>query len=373
MKKLILFITMTALALPIGAQTSKKGIANMGSKQTAQVKTKATTSENNTQVAKPTKKAPTLTIVTPPTPEHQVYTGKFTLPKFSEGEASYSYLPSPTGERIFDGPFNFIRDGSSKQYTYRGNFKNNRQVGTWEFASIEDGDTIAYASFQFNDFGILDGTVYYGEITGIINNYIRRITFQYSNGRVEGPVYFEDIDYSNPQNNIIARGNYQNDEPIGTWEFSNYPYPIVLKKDKDANSYWETTTIEESTGDKTIQRKNNLNYFYDINSKIEYAVEKILQLRDSKITVSKSDCIYLNSEYDSRNGYYNIFDDSSRKSNTWLDGIKLKNKNSTKLNNRENLAIYILDNISLPTDVQDTVANVFIDIFYRQRRQNSFY
>lgn len=362
MKKLILFITMTALALPLGAQTSKKGTANRGSKQTTQVKTQTKAYSNKTIKTTNAIEEGFLDFI-PPTPEHKVYTGDFQLNDnrvFRYQIASYSYLSSPTGERIFDGPFKHVSHSyDGYEDIIDGNFKNNRQVGNWKIATIEKGDTTNCCTFHFNDLGLLDGEVMYFNLNRY-NLDRERLSFLYSMGRIEGPVAYNLTNNRGPYLYYGAGGSYQNNEPIGSWYSSNYPHPIVLKKDQFGNDMWETTTVDESTGDKTTIHEYNLSSLIDIFTPIQGAKNRILQLRDSKVSVYNSRRINLNSNFDYNDGYFFEYESDA---NRWIEGIKLKNKNSTELSNRKYLAKYILDNISLPTDVQDTVVNVFIPLF----------
>lgn len=302
--------------------------------------------------------------LTPPTAEHKVYSGVFKIKEGLAGHATYTYLASPTGERIFDGPFKFIQPNNSemKVLSYSGNFKNNRQVGDWKTMITEWGDTTRICSFSFDDRGLLCGPLFYSNASGDNHSLIEALTLFFESGRVDGDVDYTYSIKENPKYNIRVSGSYNNDKPSGAWKISNYPYPIEQKFDEQGRYYWETTIVDESTGDKTIEQKTNLNEFYNIDKIIQRAKDCINLLRDSKVEYFSSEPIMLSKEFDSNN--WKLFNDySNANADEWLNSIKLGNGEYGETNNTQNLAKFILDKINLPSDTQDKVVTVYFDLF----------
>lgn len=302
--------------------------------------------------------------LTPPTAEHKVYSGVFKIKEGLAGDASYTYLASPTGERIFDGPFKFIQPNNSemKLLSYSGNFKNNRQVGDWEIVITEWGDTTRICTFSFDDRGLLSGPLFYSNASGDKRSQIETLILFTESVSIDGSVIYTQADKKNPQNRLLVTGQYSNNKPSGIWELSNYPYPIEQKIDKQGGYYWETTIVDESTGDKTIEQKTDLNEFYNIDKIIQSSKDCIYLLRDSKVEFFSSEPILLTNEFDSNN--WKLFNDySNANADEWLNSIKLGNGEYGETNNTQNLAKFILDKINLPSDTEDKVVSVYFDLF----------
>lgn len=82
---------------------------------------------------------------------HKTYEGEFSAFGLTKeyGKAKYQYIERPDGSRIFDGNFEF--KGSNGFYA-KGQFKNDYQVGQWEYSS--NG---RYAVINFDDDGYPNG------------------------------------------------------------------------------------------------------------------------------------------------------------------------------------------------------------------------
>lgn len=107
-----------------------------------------------------------------------------------QGKATYTYLDNWDGSRIFEGNFSFVYDLNKKDgYPYEldvvrinGQFKDNKQVGHWEFyRKSSDGD-ITSISMDFDENGKLNGEVEMPKI----------FKAKFSHGRVVYVVWMED-------------------------------------------------------------------------------------------------------------------------------------------------------------------------------------
>lgn len=81
------------------------------------------------------------------------------------GKATYTYRAASDGSRIFEGKFSYLRNQSSGEYVFvhygkiTGQFKNNVQVGHWEWEF--DSDKKPIMSIDFDKEGRLNGEVIY--------------------------------------------------------------------------------------------------------------------------------------------------------------------------------------------------------------------
>lgn len=50
---------------------------------------------------------------------------------FGEGKATYQYIEDENGERIFNGPFNYV--GQNGAIKISGLYKSNKREGKWKF------------------------------------------------------------------------------------------------------------------------------------------------------------------------------------------------------------------------------------------------
>lgn len=172
---------------------------------------------------------------------HNTYSGPYPE-SHSFGKATYSYLTSESGERIFDGHFTYTHPS---EWSLKGNFKNNRQIGKWIQTTLNNSPgpkallkTVTTANFGAN--GYLDGHFR-------IQDYYRNGTIidvldaTYRNGRLNGPFkgIVKEGDFS---------GQYKNGVPVGLWKYSWLEAPVDFDRAND-NGYVLVKHVNPATGD----------------------------------------------------------------------------------------------------------------------------
>lgn len=185
-----------------------------------------------------------------------------------EGKATYQYRKAPNGSRIFEGDFKFIDD--ENHYYAIGKFKNNHQVGRWEWGVREEEQII----INFNEYGHPEGAVKY-----------KNCEFTIKNGVIRGDVVMRD-------NGIEIKGklNYEGD-PIGKWTIRDPKYPLTTRDyDDKYTSSWYYSLYDLTTGDR---KSTYVNYRYyndrgfsspeKINSHYVYEIKRLCLQRSSTI------------------------------------------------------------------------------------------
>lgn len=146
------------------------------------------------------------------------YSGKYRLSGFGidgtqtllYGTAEYYYNENPDGSRAFEGPFKFEQSVRGNSGTASGCFKNDRQIGHWEWTQMLDTDEPMRSYINFNENGVPDGEFY---ISGWGEHYEGRV----SNGYPTYVEYYSNDGYKGVK--YIGRFN-SNGMPIGKWVYS---------------------------------------------------------------------------------------------------------------------------------------------------------
>ena len=129
------------------------------------------------------------------------------------GKATYTYLENSDGSRTYEGNFSFIYDLNKKEgYAYEfdvvkinGQFKNNKQVGHWEFYRKNSEDIVTSISMDFDENGKLNGEV----------DMPKMFKAKFSHGRLVYVIWMEDW------NGYSTSGYFTDDErPKGEWKLS---------------------------------------------------------------------------------------------------------------------------------------------------------
>ena len=181
------------------------------------------------------------------------YVGKFSMVGFSsstfgteskEGIADYLYRNASGGTRIFEGEFVF-NDGKGN-FVY-GQFKNDKQVGVWEWINRNDEDF----DVTFNDDGVPDGRFHIGlNIHGIFENG-KLVSYWYNGKR------------------LWLYGDLKNGKPTGTWKIRGKDVPngeaiVVFDNSGEViNAYTQDVT----TGDKYGVSENICNLPYEMGQR----------------------------------------------------------------------------------------------------------
>jgi hypothetical protein len=154
------------------------------------------------------------------------------------GEATYYYRDAPNGERIYEDTFSFIyyegqysyidySGKSARYYRVSGNYRNNKQVGTWYFGGKEN-----HVKITFNDEGIHDGPY------EIQYNNVKKYSGVFTNG------YLKELQSSTMWGYFNSAG-----KPTGTCMIYARKSPVgrvVFENGYCVNPYY----FENSTGDK---------------------------------------------------------------------------------------------------------------------------
>ncbi len=202
--------------------------------------------------------------------EHKTYQGEF-----DNGKATYTYLPSPTGERIFDGPFKFTHP----MQTYQGHFKDNHQVGLWTLVWTHPdafpGKPIKrITTINFNDEGYVDGNLKIQEFYAN-GKIVEVVDATYRNGRLNGP--FNATFTEGERVGKSMSGQYIKGRPAGLWEYSWVDAPVDFDK-ADWYGNVEVTRISKSTGDITKSFESMPTEPFLMGKVVNH-----LQMRDSRI------------------------------------------------------------------------------------------
>lgn len=187
----------------------------------------------------------------------KIYEGEFELFGRS-GKAKYQYREGPDRSRIFDGHFIFGEKG--KTYA-EGDFKDNHQVGKWEFEHSPLGD--AWITFD-EDSRIIRGSFSHqcGTYSHAYGKFIRP-----NDGHRYGPYIYGDqrknlitfIDYND--RGIMGEGGYNLDgEEDGEWRYQEGEGDRLklIKAKYDDGKLLDSYYIERSTGDKILWGVENL-------------------------------------------------------------------------------------------------------------------
>lgn len=175
------------------------------------------------------------------------------------GNAQYDYKDAPDGTRIFEGNFSYTYNTSSASDVVKGNYLNNKQVGTWKWISILKGYSESKkeeVTINFNDNGKLDGTFAYSY--GLFGEYMgghkwtsgkKSVSGDFANGKLKR------LRYWSIENKVTAEGYYSTiDEgtPVGKWEITGEDIPngsVTIEFDNRGNLI-KNTYIDPTTGDK---------------------------------------------------------------------------------------------------------------------------
>ena len=193
------------------------------------------------------------------------YMGEYTMSGFTDGShtgfADYQYRDAPDGTRIYEGEFSF---NDNAGHVAHGEFKNNKQVGTWEwtYKKMYDKEAKTQCRIHFNDDGIPDGDFFVGESSG---------TFK--NGDL---IYYHTLRYSTWSRSSFIYGNLKNGKCVGTWSISGADIPyepayITFNENGDVSSAY---TIDKTTGDKHSVGSNVSNLPYIWARKVLDEVER---------------------------------------------------------------------------------------------------
>lgn len=161
-----------------------------------------------------------------------------------KGEAQYQYLDNTGGGRIFEGPFLFSANYGHYAYVFKGNMKENHQIGEWTY---QWGGINSHITFDEN-----------GHPTGKFAVYDLR-GYNFYKGTIQSGIVVDDFNYSDSEFEIWGKYNSKG-KAIGEWKCKvkvhgewyyvkcMYSYDGSLLKD------WFYTKYDNSTGDTTEHR-----------------------------------------------------------------------------------------------------------------------
>lgn len=168
------------------------------------------------------------------------------------GKATYTYLENWDGSRTFEGNFSFVYDLNKKEgFPYEmdvvkinGQFKNNKQVGHWEFYRKSSDGVVTSITMDFDENGKLNGEAEMPQI----------FKAKFSHGKLVYVIWMEDW------NGYSTRGYFTDDErPKGEWKLSTNEKlqrrlgksgekPTITKYDS-SGCFIKSGYRDESTGD----------------------------------------------------------------------------------------------------------------------------
>lgn len=166
------------------------------------------------------------------------------------GKATYTYLENWDGSRTFEGDFSFVYDLKKKEgYSYEfdivkinGQFKNNKQVGHWEFYRKNCDGVVTSITMDFDENGKLNGEVTVPKTFKALFSHGRLIYVswwiqQYSNQIGYGSSY-------------STEGKFTDDErPKGEWELRMNGEKTITTKYDSSGCYIKSGYRDNSTGD----------------------------------------------------------------------------------------------------------------------------
>lgn len=203
------------------------------------------------------------------------YNGEFSISGFGfsnsgtqKGNAQYDYKDAPNGTRIFEGKFLYTYSLKTASCSYsdivKGNYLNNRQIGTWKWISKSteprsiDPDKVEQeeVTINFNNNGKVDGNFeysygFYGERNGETEYTSARkdVSGVFENGRLRR------LHYWSIEDRVIAEGNYSTIDagtPVGKWEVTGEKVPngsVTIEFDNRGNII-SAVYFDPTTGDK---------------------------------------------------------------------------------------------------------------------------
>lgn len=185
-----------------------------------------------------------------------------------KGNAQYDYKDAPNGTRIFEGKFLYTYSLKTASCSYsdivKGNYLNNRQIGTWKWISKSteprsiDPDKVEKeeVTINFNNNGKVDGTFeysygFYGERNGKTEYTSARkdVSGVFENGRLRR------LHYWSIKDRVIAEGNYSTIDagtPVGKWKVAGEKVPngsVTIEFDNRGNII-SAVYVDPTTGDK---------------------------------------------------------------------------------------------------------------------------
>lgn len=180
------------------------------------------------------------------------------------GNAIYDYKDAPDGTRIFEGKFLYTYSSGDYSEIVKGNYLNNRQIGTWKWISKSteprsiDPDKVEKeeVTINFNNNGKVDGAFrysygFYGERNGETKYTSARkdVSGDFENGRLKKLRYWSIVD------DVIAEGNYSTIDagtPVGKWKVTGGKVPnggVTIEFDNRGNII-SAVYYDPTTGDK---------------------------------------------------------------------------------------------------------------------------
>ena len=205
--------------------------------------------------------------------ELKTYTGAF--PEFGEGTATYQYREAPDGSHSLEGEFTFVRKGRNS-LKVSGQFKNDRQVGVWNFQQIVGIDSPDNNSTEITFINLGCRVVHkygrYGENTikakitwpSEIGVYYESGAFRKSN--IFSCLIVDSLYYWDARSGLMAEGTSNSKGvPIGKWrvrEDAKHPYmmkEIVINQfGGHTNKQWYY--IDDTTGDRKTDDYGDVPY-----------------------------------------------------------------------------------------------------------------
>lgn len=162
--------------------------------------------------------------------ELKVYSGPYN--PLDGGHVTYQYRDAPDGSRIFEGDFDFEKDGNLR---IKGKFKNNRQVGFWTW-DYGHGHAVNITFFdngcKFECRGL--GRTSKSYLNGTIGRRMRELTITSLEVYDAGIGQFLRMKWD-------SSGNQS-----GTWQVKMSKTEPLYTKDEGGKWYY----VKESTGDK---------------------------------------------------------------------------------------------------------------------------
>ena len=190
-----------------------------------------------------------------------------------EGQAEYSYKDKPEGGRNYNGHFSLTW---YNRFYLRGDFKDNKQDGTWEARWMENyynnmyvDNGISTISVDFDN-GLVDGKVIYRlEDPKGRPDQSEKIECTFRQGKFTGPLKF--TVYDKGKLFLTFEGEMKDNFPVGKWKGTSRDFikTYEYKIDRQRNSYIVNTITEDvRTGDITSETQEYISYYFPGEGKL---------------------------------------------------------------------------------------------------------
>lgn len=199
-----------------------------------------------------------------------------------KGKAQYQYLDNTGGGRIFEGVFLFSASDGQNAYVFKGNMKENHQIGEWNYQwggmDRNEDPIVLNSHITFDENGHPIGKFEVYDLRG----------YDFYKGTIQSGIIVDDFYYHDPKFKIWGKYN-QSGKAIGEWKCSAkvrgewYSAKCIYSDNGSLLKNWFYTKYDNRTGDTTEHQLYIDADYYTPHGLQHYTIQKIqgLMFRDS--------------------------------------------------------------------------------------------